>query len=205
MAEESGIKKAVRPKRRAKEEVSAGPEQPETTGVVSSGVDVPPPPTSIDDGRKKSLNIPLRDDGTVDFDGMRPSTREKYEKAVGPATAAPVTLLTGSDVAPLFDGLGTLQAWCAVKFFGIPADLARALQYDKEEKEMLCEPSARIIQKHLPAMSKWKDEAAVLFLLYSITQQKITLINARLAELAIAAQNGVSVSVPSGVVLDKAA
>lgn len=102
--------------------------------------------------------------------------------------AEPVVTISAGEVGFVYDGLGALKMWVAVKFFGVPPDLAGVLSYTEEDKARVAEPTARVLSKLLPSLGKYKDEAALILGLYDIEQSKIMRLNALMAERA--AQGG---------------
>jgi hypothetical protein len=104
--------------------------------------------------------------------------------------------ISPAETAFVYDGLGTLEAWVAVRFFGVPQDLAAMLHYTADEKAMLSEPTAKVLSKYLPAMGRFKDEAALIFGLVAIHQAKMAHIGAVMAKRAAAAPAPGPVEVP---------
>jgi len=122
------------------------------------------------EAKRKTISIPLKEDGTIDTETMRESTREKLTKALG---ASPlVGSFSVDDAAIIYDGLGSLEAWAAVKFFGVEPELAKLFLYSQEEKQVLAEPTAKVLSKYMPNVGRFKDEATLILSLYAIHQNK---------------------------------
>lgn len=148
---------------------------PEAGEPVSSEV-------SEDKKSRKVLTIPLNDDGTANLEGMRDSTNEKLRKALGVESISATPTFSVEDVSFLYDGLGGIESWFFVKFFGVPQDLANVFLYTPQDKEALGPPTAKLAAKYLPAMYKYKDEAALVMALYAIHQAKLNFVKGEIAK-----------------------
>lgn len=151
-------------------------------------------PAAGEPGEKKraaTLSIPLKEDGSIDTENMRDSTKEKLQRAM---STAPVSLVVGEslkpeDVIPLLDALGAIKRWAAIKFFGIDTGVAAVQLYSPGEKEITAPPLAKVIGKYIPAVSKYADEAALILTLYAIESDKWQRMVAMQAELNQARAN----------------
>ena len=105
---------------------------------------------------KDRLSITLKGDGSIDFDSLRGSTREKLQRALassgnlgsGPAIA----LRVNRDFIPnMYMSLCAGIQLGGQKLFSWPADLTKHMRFTSEELETLKEPTAKVIEKHAPA------------------------------------------------------
>lgn len=138
----------------------------------------------------RRISIPLNDDGSVALGSMRDDQiadfktlihRPEIVEEVTPKPAAEFISPTSCD--GVFDVFGKVMSFTAVKFKDVPADIAeQAFPFTAAEKEMLREPTARVINKHAPAwLVKWQDEIALSLILVTVINAKIQLCNALLA------------------------
>lgn len=152
------------------DEAATGTEFPQQEG--SPNVDRTGPART-----KRSLTLPLKEDGTVDWDSMRDTTASKLRAAIGAADMpAQVSGLTVNKetVEALFDGLGSLEEWIAVRFFGIDGDIAHAVvPYSPAQKEQIVPPASKLINKYSKGALKWQDEATFAFIMYNMLSAKI--------------------------------
>jgi len=173
--------------------------------VSQSGVMKTAKASSFDSGKRKSESVPppepeakprlsfaLNPDGTVDFESMRSSTREKLRqvysdpataKALGlvPESTPTVNIFNPAMVAGMYGLLGTIETAILPKFFPkVPEHLFRQVfTYTPQEVELLTPPTARVLNKYCSAwFLKWQDEIALATLLSTMTLQKVTLLNA---------------------------
>jgi hypothetical protein len=129
------------------------------------------------------LQVSLKDDGSIDWEAMRDSTREKVKQAFrstpglndGPAAQPPIQMFNPAMVSGMYDMLGSIEATVAERFGKIPQPIAqRVFAYTPAEKEMLAGPTARVLNKYIPDwMIKYQDEIALASTLIAITNAKV--------------------------------
>lgn len=168
--EKSGIKKAARPKRIR---TNAEPENPNPQPAEGLGAG---------DGTGPSDTVGLDGAPAPATDAEQPRRRGRPEGSTNKPKETAVVSISAGEVGFVYDGLGALKMWAAVRFFGVPADIAGVLSYTEEEKAHLAEPTAKVLSRLLPSLGKYKDEAALLFGLYQIEQAKIMRLNQLMAE-----------------------
>jgi hypothetical protein len=140
-------------------------------------------------GRRVSVAWIVNEDGTVNFDSMRETTRKqlkdflndkKVKQTFGFAEASQET--GSADFFPekfcgsLYDALGTIMALLAARFYKLSYEDCKAcLAFSEMEKQVLAEPTAAVINKYAADwMVKFKEEFALLLLLGSLTLGKLT-------------------------------
>lgn len=94
---------------------------------------------------KPKLSIPLLDSGGIDLDSMRETSRAKLKAALSatPSLSAPAgSALTEKDCEYLYALLSGARIFAAVRFLGIPSDIAeRVLPYTSDQIHDLVEPT----------------------------------------------------------------
>jgi hypothetical protein len=90
--------------------------------------------------------------------------------------------MTPQSVDGLYDLIGKAMIFSAEKWKGVPPEIAaKAFTFQQNEKDMLREPTARVLNKHVPAwMVKYQDEIAVTLMVVAVVNAKIQLCNALL-------------------------
>lgn len=132
------------------------------------------------------LTLPLTNDATaIDWSKIRESRRQRtrdilsnsgVQPAPTPAGAKHEPLLNAAMCATLYDLLAQIEALAAARVFGVPtADAFAALQFTEAEKALLADPTARVLEKYLPAslLDKYADELLLLMMLGTMTRTKI--------------------------------
>jgi len=126
-----------------------------------------PPDPEPDQEKQARLSFALNDDGSIDFSAMRPSTRDKLKAAIasspglrpeGEGPTPEEEKFPREFVPPIWDSVAVLTRTVGKIFFQWPADLTKGIQFSKEEKEKLTEPTAKMIDKYGANMKKWAVE-----------------------------------------------
>lgn len=155
--------------------------KPETS--VSAPSDTKPAKPEVD-----RLTIPIKSDGSPDFESMREKTKERVKKLVTDpevarklgisAESAPV----GSAVPPFvahvaIHALGQLDTIIIARTTNAPPEILAAVgPYTPEQVELLAPAMDRVLNKYGGSLvGKWGDELGLAALLVSITMRKIEL------------------------------
>lgn len=145
--------------------------------------DADAPPTGLEDAitgdsseSLKKIVLPLNSDGeSVAWEHMRPDSQAKFRRILqASAFKDPSIEVEPGEISWLFDALGAIEGWIAIRFFGVHPEIAAlAWQYNDAEKIALAEPAARLIKKYGGAALKYRDECAFLLTMYAVHAQKI--------------------------------
>jgi|SRR5208283_1210294 len=133
---------------------------------------------------KPKMQIPLKEDGSIDLDSMRPSSVDKLKTAVSstPGIAGSGfnpevqgNMFPPQMVAMLYGMIGVASSLVAQKWGKIDKGIAdRCFTYTPQEIEMLTGPTSRVLSKYATDwMIKYQDEIALLGLLTTITVGKV--------------------------------
>ncbi len=145
--------------------------------VVSTGAE------EEKDGTRVTIGYIVDASGKIQFDRMRGKTKEQLKELLENPEVQKALGVSGSQrggessfntgfCVQLYDGLGMIMCALGSKM-GIDEESAELLKYDASEKEMLAEPTAKILAKHSPEwLNRIQDEVALLFLLSTITYGK---------------------------------
>lgn len=142
-------------------------------------------PVVARDASAERLTVPIKD-GKIDWEKVRGSRREELramltrsgiEAAPGAAREAAPPVLNAAIVGSLYDVLAQLESLVAVRMFGCTMDQAiTAFTFSDAEKTALADPTARVLNKYLPAslLDKYADECMLLLLLGTMTRAKVS-------------------------------
>lgn len=158
-------------------------EKPRETFVVGeTPIAQNPAPVEQGNGYKagSKLQISLNEDGSIDWESMRDSTKEKVRAAIrssniGTAATPEVLMFNPAMVSGMYDMLGAIEATVAQRFGKIPAHVAKAcFTYTPAEKQALEGPTVRVLNKYIPDwMIKYQDEIALASTLIALTTAKV--------------------------------
>lgn len=141
-------------------------------------IPVPPAPTVEP---ANGFLIPLSTDGKILWDALTPELQAQLRSLVGSSEVIPPEFC-----GKIYDALGKVLTFCAVKFKGVPADIAsEALTFNEAEKKQLNPPTAKIVNKYAPAwLIKFQDEIALGLLFTTIVSVKMQFMQALVASRA---------------------
>jgi hypothetical protein len=123
----------------------------ENEGSVTSPSETQPKPEI-----KPRLSVPLKLDGSIDYDAMQDRSREKLQRAlaasgsIGPV-AFPALRVNRDFIPHMYDSMCAGIQLAGQKLFHWPQELTTHMQFTPEEKEKLTEPTAKVLEKHAPA------------------------------------------------------
>jgi hypothetical protein len=130
------------------------------------------------------LQVALKDDGSIDLDSMRDSTKEKLRQAISstpgvmPASVASSStmLFPPQVILAMYGMLGTAEAMIAQYVGKIPKEIAdRVFIYTPEEIAALTPVTSRVLQKYAADwLIKYADEIALGTMLTTMTVQKVS-------------------------------
>lgn len=145
-------------------------------------------PTETEAEKVERISIPLTPNGTIAFDSIRQSTREKLKNILSNPDTAKNLGLSESQAAAvakvevfdeqwcgaIFDTIGRIESFAAQRMYKFPPEIAdKAFSYSALEKEKLSGPMARVINKYAPTwFEQYKDEVALAMLFVTITAVK---------------------------------
>jgi hypothetical protein len=138
------------------------------------------------------LSLQLNDDGSIAWDRLRESNRERTEKLLAQWLNDPklaeklgvkkpiVEIFSAEYAGSIYDVVGKVEAMLAPRITGMPVHIAQAVfTYTAEEKAMLAGPTAAIINKWAPLwLAKFQEEIQLALLLTTITAAKFQLAKA---------------------------
>lgn len=131
----------------------------------------------------QKLIIPLKEDGTVDLERMRESTKQRLFQAVAGLEAqaeedlAEQARALKAVVPAIYKVLGTIEGLVASWVTKVPREEAiRIFDYGPGEIQALSEPTANILAKHASNIAAYKDEISLALILTAIHQEKIAAI-----------------------------
>jgi hypothetical protein len=139
---------------------------------------VSPSPKNV----KSRFSIQLKEDGSVDYEGMRSDTANRFREILrDPRTiqilgTQNVELVSDQDIDMLYNMIAMIEAY-AFTFAGkVDFDIARKhAAWTDQEKEMVRTPTKNVINKNAAALSaalRWKDEVILTMLLVTISRAK---------------------------------
>jgi hypothetical protein len=127
------------------------------------------------------LSVQLTADGKgIAWDRMRPQTQEQLRALLGTAPGAAAATTAAADAfdpalcAVAYDALSTLMVGLARRS-GYTEDAAGVLRFTADEKAVLAEPTAKVLNKYVPA-GKYQDELMLGVLLTTIIAGKLTML-----------------------------
>jgi len=175
--------------------------------------DNPSAPAPVVEEKINRISIALNKDGTIDWDSMRPKTQEKVKQLMGlgegkGSQAAAVEVFDASWTGPLYDTLGKIESFAAMKMYGFSPEVAdKAFTYSEAEKAELGPPTAKVINKYAPVwMEQFKDEIALAMLFVTITAMKFQMASFLMAQQKAQApkppERKPDSGLPSGIDLD---
>jgi|SRR5882672_1002261 len=135
------------------------------------------------------LSVQLDAQGAIDFERMRPDTREKLRAALersGPgafglrATASAVSGPVVESFPPemaevIYDSLSSLLVGLARRG-GHSAESAGVLAFTPQEKQALVPPTVAVLNKYNASLGKYQEEITLGILLVTITSGKLALL-----------------------------
>lgn len=158
---------------------TAGPE-PSTSGRSQESPESTP---------KEKIIVTLRADGSVDLEAMRDKTRDRLKAAIlrsgdalYPAKNLPVTRFPEEAVYALYGILGMVEATAAAAKFG--PEVGSVFQYNKQELNLLMEPTQAVLAKHLDKFTRFQEESTLVLVLAQIHFAKFHQLRQVLAEKA---------------------
>lgn len=166
--------------------------KPEVTESPEPREERAPPVESENGLERKSFAFYTNAKGDVQWDKMREKTKAELReflkrpdigKALGvetPPEIATVEIMSVEWCGNLYDVIGRIESALAIKWKGIPKEIAeQVFSYGPQEKALLGPPTARVINKYATDwMARYKDEIALGLLLVSVTLAKVQLCNA---------------------------
>jgi hypothetical protein len=173
----------------------------------------PSAPAPVVEEKINRISIALNKDGAIDWDSMRPKTQEKVKQLMGIGEgkgpqAAAVEVFDASWTGPLYDTLGKIESFAAMKMYGFSPEVAdKAFTYSEAEKAKLGPPTAKVINKYAPVwMEQFKDEIALAMLFVTITAMKFQMASFLMAQQKAQApkppERKPDSGLPSGIDLD---
>lgn len=160
-----------------------------TTSTRTASVDatpaVPATTTAAPADVAPRLTVQLTKDGrAIDWERLRDSRRDDLRailansgiKPAATAAARSEPLLNAAVCSTLFDLLAQVESIVAARAFGCTmAQAFEVLQFSDPEKAMLADPTARVLEKYLPAsmLDKYADEILLCMLLGTTTRTKV--------------------------------
>jgi hypothetical protein len=138
---------------------------------------------------KDRISIQLTEDGKLDTESMRAATLAKVreffqdpenQKLLGATPGVKADeLISESDVAMLFDLIGTCEGWAFTLIGKIEPDIAtKHAMWSEKEKVMVVGPAQRVIVKNaaqMQAFLRWKDEIVLAVIVLAISRAKFDL------------------------------
>lgn len=169
----------MKPKKSKSTSVSGNESEVKIPEVVSTGAEQ----EDEKDGTRVTIGYIVDASGKIQLDRMRGKTKEQLKELLENSDLQRELGISGSVrssesafnvgfCSQLYDGLGMIMSALGGKM-GIDEESAELLKYNDTEKEMLAEPTAKILAKHSPEwINKVQDEIALCFLLSTITYSK---------------------------------
>jgi hypothetical protein len=144
-----------------------------------------PAPAPQEKQESRRIFMYLNADGTIDIANLREATKEKLRNAVRstpffqtPVGEAATLPMFGPEViGVIYGALGAGEAWAVHKWKDIPMSVtARAFAYTPQEIALLTPLTSKIMEKYTGEwFKKYRDEAALLLMLSTLTLQKFEL------------------------------
>ena len=168
---------------------------PKKTNVADP---IEPPPANGKGEPPARILIPLTMDGSVDWNRIRTPNRQAKVRRIlkelktklppppgaaadgapASASAAPLDLFNAQWTDLAIDSVGRLEFAAAVRA-GCTRDEARLFLYSPDEKKLLADPLARVLNKYGNQwLARYQDECALAALLISIHATKVTAVQA---------------------------
>lgn len=143
-------------------------------------------PETVADDTVKRLSFPLRADGTIDAESLRTSTKQSLRTALldpnlsaalGVSSVAPQdTKMLAQLTGGLFDGLSLIAVALAQRV-GYDASQAAIVALTPDDKDVLAEPTAKVIDKYFPDLGgKYRDEIMLCLALTNVVAAKVLLL-----------------------------
>lgn len=159
------------------------------------------PPAPVIEEKVNRMSFPLDSSGMPDWDKMHGKTKEKLKALIGgspdskssTASQPIVEVFDASWTGPLYDTIGKIESFAAMKLYGFSPEVAdKAFTYSQAEKDKLGGPTAKVINKYAPLwLEQFKDEIALAMLFVTITAVKFQMAS------MLAAQQQKSVVAPA--------
>jgi hypothetical protein len=172
--------------------------EPETLFVAEQEPEKPAQPESEYRPNSK-IQIPLKEDGTIDIDSMRAATKDRLKQALNSTPGlrddpgqATVGMFPPQVVWAMYGTLGVAESLLVQRFLKVPRAVAdQIFTYTPEEMALLTPPTIRVMSKYASEwMIKYQDEIALAGLLFTMTMAKVN------AALMLAKQTGTVVEMP---------
>lgn len=170
----------------AKREANTKPRTSErSTAVIADITPAATPALPRSEESAARLTVQLTADGkSIDWNKVRESRRTELRAILSASGVAPASgsaartepLLNAAMCSTLYDLLAQLESLAAARVFGCStSDAFEALRFSDVEKSALADPTARVLEKYLPAslLDKYADELMLLMLLGTTTRTKI--------------------------------
>jgi len=134
------------------------------------------------------LALPLNEDGTIDTESMRSTTRERLKTAFSdPSLAGKLglqseqprsaeTLFTPMVCSILYEAASGVAMAIAVSRGGYTPEQASVLKFTRDEVETLAPLTGRVLDKWIPSSAKYQDEAMLALALFGIINGKLAML-----------------------------
>jgi len=147
-----------------------------TLCAIPGSEQVEPAATDASADRSERLSIPLTADGNaIDWERMRPGTRDKLKTLTGsaPAGVAGPEPVDPAVVGMIYGSLGMLMM-SAARAKGYTAEQASVLVFTTEEKAALVEPTSKVLSKYTGALGRWQDEIMLTVMIGTVLTGKLS-------------------------------
>jgi len=146
------------------------------------------------------ITMPVTIDGTIDTTRLRDRTKDALRKALlDPKLAESLGVANPSSIEDvkimsqiangLYDGLSALSIAMARRA-GYTIDQASVLMFTPDEKSVLTDPTARVINKYLPDLGgKYRDELLLSFTLLNIIAAKVMILRSSSNENTVVSES----------------
>jgi len=144
------------------------------------------------------IQIPLKEDGTIDIDSLRTATKERLKQAINSTPglrdepSAQVGMFPPQVIWAMYGTMGVIESLLVQRMLKVPKETAdRVFAYTPEELQLLTPPTTRVLSKYANEwLLKYQDEIALVTLLTTITISKVN------AALILAKANSNVVEMP---------
>jgi len=186
---------AMRTKRAAKPASEANAQEPLNTALPEPRIESEGAgqlePEAPKGSERKTVSWYVDSAGVIQWDRVRDATKDQLRDLFkSPTTleklglnpeepAAPVEFFDPEWCDELYDTLGKIEAFGAVRFWKVNPEIAsKVFTYTEKEKDKLRGPTSRVVNKYVAEwMIRFKDEIALALLLFAMTANKIAMLN----------------------------
>lgn len=147
----------------------------------------PPPGSKAPQERIDRLAVTLREDGTIETEGMRAGTKDRLKKALSDESLGERLGLSASMHQPiagdaffdptvcgvLYDTVSRLMVVIATRSGYTPEQAASVLAFTPDEKTMLAPLTGKVLDRWIPVGGKYKDETMLALALFGIVNAKV--------------------------------